>query len=96
MKDLPNWVTPLVVVAGGFFVLRQLKTIGAGAGAAAQAAGEKVSASVFDFLNPALRPENYNKPTVVNAQMVAGKYSCPVGYRYKLTARGEHLCFRED
>lgn len=96
MRDIPNWVTPVLILGAGYVALRQLKGIGAGAAKTAADIGEKASASVFDFLNPALRPENYNKPTVVNAQMVAGKYTCPVGYRYKLTARNEHLCFRTD
>lgn len=96
MKDIPNWVFPAAVVVGGLFIWNRVKGIGTGAQKLATETGEKISASVFDFLNPSLRPENYNKPTVVNAQMVAGKYTCPKGYRYKLTARGEHLCFRED
>jgi hypothetical protein len=96
MKDLPNWFLPVVVGVAGLAIYNRMKGVGAAAGKAAQAAGEKASASLFDFLHPQFRPENYNKPTVVNAQMVGGKYVCPQGYRHKLTAKGEHLCFRED
>lgn len=96
MRDIPNWVIPVAVIGAGMIALRKLKDVGAGAQKVAQETGEKISASVFDFLNPSLRPENYNKPTVVNAQMVGGKYVCPKGYRYKLSAQGAHICLRED
>lgn len=76
--------------------LNRFKGIGAGAAKAAAETGEKISSSVFDFLHPELRPENYNKPTLVNAQLVNGKYVCPPGYRYKLSGQGAHICLRED
>lgn len=92
MRDIPNWVVPVAAVGVMLYAIRKLKDVGA----VARNAGESASRSVFDFLHPSLSPENYNKPTLVNAQMVNGAYTCPKGYRYKLSAQGAHLCFRED
>jgi hypothetical protein len=70
---------------------------------AAKQAGEKLSQTAFDLLHPELSKEEYNKPTVLKATVVKRQqgtttwnaYTCPSGYRYKKTAQGEHLCFRE-
>lgn len=65
-------------------------------------AGEKLSAKIHDVLHPELRAENWSGATVLRAKAVKRQqgrttwnaYTCPPGYRYKKTARGEHLCFR--
>jgi hypothetical protein len=101
--DASKWVMPAVVVLGGFFVLRQLQTMFKGGTEAAKQAGEKLSQTAFDLLHPELSKEEYNKPTVLKATVVKRQqgtttwnaYTCPSGYRYKKTAQGEHLCFRE-
>lgn len=101
--DASKWVMPAVVVLGGFFVVRQLSTLFKTGAEATKEAGEKLSKSVFDLLHPEYSAAEYNKPTVIKATAIKRQqgtttwnaYTCPPGYRYKKTAQGEHLCFKE-
>lgn len=95
MKQIP---APLWILAGFgvalWFARRKIADTAKAAAALPAKAGEALSAKAFDLLNPGLRAENYNVPTIVDPDVKGPTGKCPPGYTLKYGRARGWYCLR--
>lgn len=77
---------PAALIVGGIILLREMRRIAAFGKDAGKQAGEAISRTVFDVMNPSVSSAVYNKPTKVAPMLKNEQMICPPGYVLKYGA----------